>query len=327
MQASAPLPVRPVIAVIAVLSAALGCAAIPGPLPGREAPALRDVAYRDAGAETLRLDVTVPDATRFAGRRPAVLLFHPGGWTGGRKELMHGAASTLARAGFVAVSVQYRLAPAHPFPAQLEDAQAAVRWLRRHADRLNVDGARVGAFGYSAGAHLAALLATAPAAGAEVQAVAVGGTPADLRALPPNGRTVALLGASAEEAPARYDDASPVTHVSTDDPPFSILHGRTDWMVDIEQSRALRDALHERGVPTRYRESRLGHFAIFLLQDGGAALAARFFDEFLGDESALAATRASPAGSRRDTTAARPARAAPPAALRAAASGSPEPGS
>jgi hypothetical protein len=160
-----------------------------------------------------------------------------------------------------------------------------------------------------------------------VQAVAVGGTPADLRALPPNGRTVALLGASAEEAPARYYDASPVTHVSTDDPPFSILHGRTDWMVDIEQSRALRDALQQRGVPTRYRESRLGHFAIFLLQDGGAALAARFFDEFLGDESALAATRASPAGSRRDTTAARPARAAPPAALRAAASGSAPPGS
>lgn len=271
------------------LPLAVGCAALPRSNAGSQTLELRDIAYRGAGPDALRLDVRLPEGPMPRGQRPAILVLHPGGWTSGSKEHMRGAAETLARAGFVVVVPEYRLAPKHRFPAQLEDVRDAVRWVRRNATELGIDPLRIGAFGYSAGAHLAALLATHPAEGAQIQAVAVGGTPADLLALPPNGRTRALFGAAASEAPGRYSDASPPTHVSADDPPFSILHGRFDWIIDIGQARALRDALRERGVPTAYRESWLGHFAIFLFQDGGAASSIDFFDRWLRRSDALAA--------------------------------------
>jgi acetyl esterase/lipase len=181
---------------------------------------------------------------------------------------------------------------AHRFPAQLEDARDAIRWTRLHAASLYVDPERIGAFGYSAGAHLAALVATRPAENARIQAVAVGGVPADLAALPPNGKTTGLLGGSARELPGRYTDASPLFHVSADDPPFFIYHARFDWIVDVEQGRELRRALRQREVPTEYRETRVGHLAAFVLRQGGAAEAVHFFAHWLRDPVALAQTRA-----------------------------------
>jgi acetyl esterase/lipase len=250
---------------------------------------LRDVEYARRGSEALRLDLVLPAAR---GPHAAIIVLHPGGWTSGSKEVMTGAARTLARAGFAAVVPQYRLAPVHRFPAQVEDVRDAVRWVRGNAAQFDVDGERIGAFGYSAGGHLAALVATWPAPDARIQAVAVGGAPVDLAALPANGRTRALLGGDAAGEGERYALASPVSHVSADDPPFLVYHGRLDAMVRVGQARGLRDALRRVGVPTDYREGWLGHFTTFLVRGGGVDDAARFFDRWLRDPARLAATAA-----------------------------------
>jgi len=98
-----------------------------------------------------------------------VLLFlHGGGWRMGNKRDIRSWIQFLANEGYVAVSVGYRLAPDAVFPAQIEDAKTAVRFLRAHADKYHIDKDRIGAMGWSAGGHLACLLGlTDPKAGLE----------------------------------------------------------------------------------------------------------------------------------------------------------------
>jgi acetyl esterase/lipase len=273
-----------------VTLAALGATACTFPGPSRirsEAVTERyDLVFARRGDVVLRLDLYTPAGV---GPSPVIVLLHPGGWTMGSKALMAGTARDFARAGFAAVVPNYRLAPAHRFPAQLEDVRDAVRWAREHAEALDLDPDRVGAFGYSAGAQLAALLGTDPGPGARVQAVAVGGTPADLAALQPSRETRALLGHDAQAN--RFAEASPISHVSRDDPPFFLFHGRFDRRVGVAQARRLRDALQRLGVPTGYREGWLGHFGTFLLQREWARSAIPFFDRWLRDPASLADTR------------------------------------
>ncbi|MEQ9363045.1 MAG: alpha/beta hydrolase, partial [Leptospirales bacterium] len=165
---------------------------------------------------------------------------------------------------FVAVNIEYSLAPRYRYPAQLNDCKAAVLWIRENAATLNVDPERIGAFGYSAGAHLALLLATTGGSAgdpARIQAVVAGAPPANLAALPgPADRTLRrLLGADREEAPELYRQASPIFHVSADDPPAFLYHGRYDWVVPIQQSRDLAERLRAFGVAVEMLESDSGH--------------------------------------------------------------------
>lgn len=236
----------------------------------------------------LYADVFVPEG---AGPFPAVLLLHGGGWYKGDRADMHSIAQRLAAAGFVAVAISYRFAPAYQFPAQLYDAKEAVRWLRRKAAEFNTDPERIAALGYSAGAHLAMLLAVtdtddglegAPDAAdaapvsARIQAVVAGGTPADLAAFNESATLVDFLGGTPEELPAVYRQASPITYVSADDPPTFLYHGRADWVVDIEQARQLATALEQAKVPVVLREAALGHVATFLFDDAEIAAAIAF---------------------------------------------------
>lgn len=122
------------------------------PMAQEEVEVDRGVAYGTVADELLLLDVF----------RPAVVCVHGGGmWTGSRAD-MADPARELAWAGYVAFAVDYRLVEAatgrHRWPAQLDDVQRAVRWVRANADRYGVDSRRVGAYGWSAGGQLAALL-------------------------------------------------------------------------------------------------------------------------------------------------------------------------
>src|SRR5262249_33053417 len=114
----------------------------------------RDVAYGLRAAEALDLCLPAHATTP----RPGVLLIHGGGWQDGDKELYSAICQVLAQHGFVAATMNYRLAPAHTWPAQLVDAQLAVRWLRHSARDLMLDPTRLCAFGDSAGAHLSLFL-------------------------------------------------------------------------------------------------------------------------------------------------------------------------
>jgi acetyl esterase/lipase len=228
----------------------------------------RGVVYGIVNGESLLLDVY---RTRPSGNsRPAVILIHGGGmWTGSRTH-MEQSARQLAQAGYVAFSVDYRLVDAvagcHRWPAQLDDVQRAVRWVRAHAEDYGVEPERIGAFGWSAGGQLAALLGTrdtrdvtAPMASysSRVSCVVDLAGDVDLAAYtdPPElHEVVALLGGTVQEVPERYRDASPLTWIDVRTAPFLVIHGAQDDVVPIEQSLRLVAALQAAGVDVRYVE-------------------------------------------------------------------------
>jgi acetyl esterase/lipase len=117
-----------------------------------------DVVYGKAGDVELKLDLSRPKTD--AKNLPCVVVVHGGGWAGGDKRQHDDITWEFARRGYVSATVGYRLAPAHPFPAQVQDVKCAVRYLRAHADKYGLDPNRIGAVGFSAGAHLSMMLGT-----------------------------------------------------------------------------------------------------------------------------------------------------------------------
>jgi acetyl esterase/lipase len=230
-----------------------------------------DVTYGDANGRPLKLDIYRPAGP--SKTRPGVFLIHGGGWVEGDKESQRELAVEMTRAGFVAIAVGYRLAKddASRHPAQVDDVRRAVQWVRANADYVGVDPDRLGAFGHSAGGHLAAILGTTDAQGtgdpdleaysSRVRCVVDVCGPADFtdEASPPVGPAIAwmvpnLFGKTRLEAPEAYRDASPVRHVDRDSAPTLILHGTADDIVPLDQSRKLRDALARAGVEVKLVE-------------------------------------------------------------------------
>lgn len=222
------------------------------------------LAYAEPDGVPLHLDLYVPDGPP----APVCLYFHGGGWARGERTM--GAAERLkpmAAHGIAIASVDYRLSGQATFPAQLEDARAAVRWIREHAGDIGLDARRVGAWGASAGAHLASLLGLCPAdEDSSVQAVVGWFPPTDLLArendepegppppflpgpLPTPSFEARLLGLeSVHDDPDRAREASPVNHVRPDAPPFLLMHGDRDGLIPSTHSRRLHEALLARGA-------------------------------------------------------------------------------
>ncbi|MEU9194607.1 alpha/beta hydrolase [Streptomyces hundungensis] len=223
-------------------------------------------AYR-AGVRPLELDLWLPAETH--GPLPVVLYLHGGGWRGGTRTEMAprfrqwspDPFARLAQAGFAVASVDYRLSGEAVHPAQLDDATAALGWLNARADELGLDMRRTVAWGESAGAHLAALLAlTTPLSGCVTWY-----GPTDLTTLPgqcppgaydaadPASREALLIGAAIADAPDRARDASPVAHVHADAPPFLVLHGTEDRLIPLAQGEQLTAALRQVGARVDFR--------------------------------------------------------------------------
>ncbi len=208
-------------------------------------------------------DVYVP--TEGSGPFPAVVLIHGGGWSGGDRGDFLPEAVHLASNGFVAAAIDYRLAPAHPFPAALQDAKAAVRWLRANADSYTIEPAQIGVVGSSSGGHLAAMVGTTagvaefegegnPAFSSEVQAVAAISSHLDLPGLWRSGTGLGILaierflGSGYRQDPALWAIASPITYVSPGSASFLLLHGTEDTRVPLAQAEAMREALVAEGA-------------------------------------------------------------------------------
>jgi acetyl esterase/lipase len=233
---------------------------IAAPIGAQPKPALDlDITYARAGDRELKLDLARPAGGK--GPYPCVVLLHGGGWRMGDKKDVRSWLPFLAREGYVAASVGYRLAPDATFPAQIEDAKTAVRFLRANADKYAIDKDRVAAMGWSAGGHLACLLGlTDPKCGfdgkecpdqsSRVQAVVDYFGPTDLAGfgkdeLAQKGMLAPFIGSRFADNPAAHEKASPVKYVTRDAPPFLIFHGTKDWVVPIEQSRALAEKLKD----------------------------------------------------------------------------------
>lgn len=223
-----------------------------------------DVEYGKVGDEALLLDLVSPP--KGEKPRPGIILIHGGGWAGGRKEDFTPFAKDFAASGYVAVSVNYRLAPKHVCPAQIEDCKCAVRWMRAHADELGLDPDRIGAIGGSAGGHLALMLGVMdpgdglegeggwPDQSSKVQAVVNFVGPSDLMGtLPPVSQGILknFLGGTREEKKALAIQASPVTYVNAGDAPSLTFMGTKDPLVPHEQGVTLANKLTEAGVPGR----------------------------------------------------------------------------
>jgi acetyl esterase/lipase len=228
------------------------------------------------GYRPLQLDVLVPATDPPA---PLVVWIHGGAWMVGDRRYLPETLrpgqlfDELLAAGLAVATIDYRHAAEAPFPAQLHDAKAAVRYLRAHADQLGINTSRIGIWGESAGGHLAALVAlTAGNTNLEGAHGVVGPSSAvdvvvdwygvsDLTTMPrmtPPPEVAAMRPPELLIAPedvllagvddAGRADASPVNHVSADAPPFLLVHGTADWLVPFAQSRLLTTALEAAGA-------------------------------------------------------------------------------
>ncbi|MFF3501950.1 alpha/beta hydrolase fold domain-containing protein [Streptomyces sp. NPDC003247] len=220
---------------------------------------LRGVPYADVpGVRPPELDLWLPAERPGGPPSPLVLFVHGGGWRRGRREEMGyrmrqwepGPFARLAAAGLAVASVDYRLSGEAVFPAQLDDLAGALRWLVRRAPELGTDTGRTVVWGESAGGHLASMLAlTADAP--PVRGAVAWYAPSDLTRYGDDPRTpeALLLGGAPADVPDRAREASPVTHVGPGAPPFFLVHGEKDSMVDCDHSRLLAARLEEAGVP------------------------------------------------------------------------------
>ncbi len=226
----------------------------------------RDLVYGEGGGRPLKLDLVLPQPEP-EKPLPLIVFVHGGAWRGGDKAGGVGrVAPFVATGNYVGATIGYRLSGEAAWPAQIHDCKAAIRWLRANAKQYHIDPDRIGVWGSSAGGHLVNMLGTS--AGVEALEGA-GGSPGHSTRVqcvvpfcgPTNflapqrfegGRRPSavdmLLGGSVEEHRELAGEASPITHVSADDPPFLLVHGTADPIVPFEQAEMFHEALKEAGV-------------------------------------------------------------------------------
>lgn len=248
-------PFRPFAILVFLFGLAVQC------LRAADAQFLRDVEYGQAAGVSLKLDVSIPAGE---GPFPVAILIHGGGWSGGSKSGSdkpgNGADITPWFAAFTAgrfvwFSIDYRLAPAHRWPAGYGDVLTAIRWVKAHATEYRGDPTRVVLVGHSAGGHLACLAGVLADERTRVQAV-VGFAPVTDLVTDTRNRDgastslQALFGIAKEltpEAEAKLREVSPSEHVRAGLPPFLLLHGDADKTVPIAMSRAFQEKLRAAG--------------------------------------------------------------------------------
>jgi acetyl esterase/lipase len=234
--------------------------------PSKYGTAEQDVTYCQIDGQALQLNLYYPAQ---GGPWPGVIFIHGGGWTEGDKATL---PMTPTEAGYLIVSLDYRMYPAYRFPAMIEDVKSAIRYLRAHAAAYNLDPNRTALIGHSAGAHLAALAGLADErAGwdvgqylqqsSQVQAVVEVSGPTDLRRKFPEWVTDLKEKVFGEE---QLLTGSPVYYAHAKAPPFLIIHGEEDEAVPVEQADLLYQALRAVGAPVEK----------LILQHGGHGLEA-----------------------------------------------------
>ena len=274
-------------------------------------PVIENIPYTTTDGEPQYLDACFPADAPIGDPssvpRPVIVSIHGGSWQHGDKANLNwrSVCQWFASEGFVAVSVNYRLAPSATFPAQLDDVQDAVRWLRDPAQvqRYNIDPARIGAFGGSAGGNLAALLGTSGSGDltvdARVAAVAELSGPTDIReAIPTTDSYSQDFGlvqlqyvgcASFDECPAAAN-ASPVTLVDDSDPPFFVGHS-TEEFIPLSQAQELVETLRGASIPVTFVAVEGTLHSIAMLDDDMRQRIIAFFRTTLQQNAADLGTR------------------------------------
>jgi acetyl esterase/lipase len=223
----------------------------------------RDIEYANPASQRLQLNLARPKGA--TSSLPAVLCIHGGGFRAGHRDGNNALCLKLAQRGFVAATVSYRLAPKYQFPAAVHDVKAAVRWLRANAAKYQIDPARIGVTGDSAGGHLAQFLGVTAGIkefegdggnadqSSRVVCVVNRYGPSDFTKS--YGKSVdaaevlpTFLGGNLRTALQQHIRSSPLNWVTPDAAPTLILHGTEDKYVAYEQGVWLRDRLQACGV-------------------------------------------------------------------------------
>jgi acetyl esterase/lipase len=228
---------------------------------------ISNIEYSRPSTGALLLDFYLP-STAPTKPLPVILWTHGGGWKNGSKE--NCPLTWLAAEGYAVVSLNYRLSWAAKWPAQIDDARAAIRWLRTNATQYGLDPACFAISGGSSGGNLASIVGTAPAATGETVSSRVGAVidfygASDMLSIPVNvpgpSKTEAdlatsngakLLGGTVRDRPELARQVSPRHNITKDDPPFLIIHGDQDDQVPLEQSERLHARLREVGIPSEF---------------------------------------------------------------------------
>jgi len=224
----------------------------------------KDVEYGRVGDRPLLLDLYYPEALDHP--LPGLLFIHGGGWVGGDKRDYKYYTVRYAQRGYVVATMGYRFADEAGFPACVEDAKCAVRWMRSQAEELRVDPDRIAVIGGSAGGYLAMMVGYSPereewnASGghegvsSSVAAVVDLYGPPDLTV--PMAQThptvTGFLKTPYDQDPQLYASASPITHLDENDPPTLVIQGTLDDIVPVEFTDALVEKMQELNLPHCY---------------------------------------------------------------------------
>lgn len=223
----------------------------------------RGIEYSNPDGQHLQLNLARPKIAN--GALPAVLCIHGGGFRAGHRDGHNALCLKLAQRGFVAATASYRLAPKHQFPAAVHDVKAAVRWLRANAAKFQINPARIGVTGDSAGGHLAQFLGVTAGVkefegdggnaeqSSSVACVVNRYGPSDFTKSYAKSVDAAevlplFLGGDLTTARARHVQSSPLNWVTPHAAPTLILHGTEDKYVAYEQGVWMRDRLQACGV-------------------------------------------------------------------------------
>jgi len=206
--------------------------------------------YKQVEGRDLRLLVIKPPDWKATDQRPALVLFHGGGWTGGTPTQFNDQATYLAQRGLVCVQVEYRLVKDIPGPPTncVRDAKSAMRWVRSHAAELGVDFNRIGAGGGSAGGHLAAF----------VGMVEGNDDPKDDVKISPKADALVLFNPVFDNGPDggwgmqrvgdRFKEFSPAHNITPDDPPAIVFLGRNDPLNGVPVVERFQSNMKKAGV-------------------------------------------------------------------------------
>lgn len=224
----------------------------------------KDLEYGNVNGRALQLDLYRPKELMHPV--PALIFIHGGGWYKGNRQDYRAYVIDFALRGYVTATISYRLADEAKFPAQVEDAKCAVRWIRANAAKYGIDPKKIAVIGGSAGGHLSLMVGTTAgmknlegtggnaATSSAVQAVVDFYGPTDLTT--ELGKTSDIVkrffGATYDEKKDAYELASPLLHVDKSDPPTLVLHGTVDELVPVEQSDRIVAAFKAAGVPVEY---------------------------------------------------------------------------
>ena len=250
----------------------------------------------EGGGRSLEADIFLPPLEE--KNRPAVLFIHGGGWIEGDRSQLRGYGILLARLGFVCMCNSYRLSNESIWPAQVQDVNCAIRYLRANATDLGLDPNRIGVSGNSAGGHLSLMAAAtnydqifegeggSNKVSSEIKAVCAIYPPTTIRQLemlnPLENAFLMLMGKEAKKED--FDKASPLNYVTEDYPPCMLIHGSADSVVRLKDSTKFYEKLIEFNRPASLHIFSEEEHAFDGEPDYGRAIAdlqALFFKKYL----------------------------------------------